>query len=70
MATIEKRSSSYRARVTIYQHGKREYLTKTFKTENEAKIWGTTLELEKGKGKQSLIKIHSSRPFIIFMFKL
>lgn len=51
MATIEKRSSSYRARVTIYQHGKREYLTKTFKTENEAKVWGTTLELEKGKGK-------------------
>lgn len=51
MATIEKRGSSYRARVTIYQHGKRDYLTKTFKTENEAKVWGTTLELEKAKGK-------------------
>ena len=51
MATIEKRGSSYRARVTISQHGKRDYLTKTFKTENEAKVWGTTLELEKAKGK-------------------
>lgn len=39
MATIEKRGSSYRARVTIYQNGKRDYLTKTFKTENEAKVW-------------------------------
>ena len=28
MASIEKRGSSYRARVTIYQHGKRDYLIK------------------------------------------
>ena len=50
MASIEKRGSSYRARVTIYQHGKRDYLTKSFKTEQEAKVWGTTLELQKAKG--------------------
>lgn len=50
MASIEKRGSSYRARVTIYQHGKRDYLTKSFKTEKEAKVWGTTLELQKAKG--------------------
>lgn len=51
MANIEKRGSSYRARVTIYKHGKRDYLSKTFKTENEAKVWATTLELQKAKGK-------------------
>ena len=50
MASIEKRGSSYRARVTIYKHGKRDYLTKSFKTEQEAKVWGTTLELQKAKG--------------------
>ena len=50
MASIEKRGSSYRARVTIYKNGKRDYLTKSFKTEQEAKVWGTTLELQKAKG--------------------
>ena len=50
MASIEKRGASYRARVTIYKHGKRDYLTKSFKTEQEAKVWGTTLELQKAKG--------------------
>lgn len=50
MSNITKRGSSFRARVTIYQHGKRDYLTKTFKTEKEAKVWATTLELQKAKG--------------------
>ena len=50
MASIIKRGKSYRAIVSITEHGKRNFLTKTFKTENEAKVWGTTLELQKAKG--------------------
>ena len=69
MATIEKRGSSYRARVTIYQHGKRDYLTKTFKTENEAKVWGTTLELEKKQKVKLLhIKTHFLKISITYMY--
>ncbi|MBI1705123.1 integrase, partial [Lactobacillus crispatus] len=34
----------------FYSLGKRDYLTKSFKTEKEAKVWSTTLELQKAKG--------------------
>ncbi|CCI81214.1 tyrosine-type recombinase/integrase [Lactobacillus hominis] len=51
MASIEKRGSSYRARISIYSHGKAGYISKTFKTKREAKIWATTLELQKAQGK-------------------
>lgn len=46
MASIEKRGSSYRARISIYSHGKAGYISKTFKTKREAKVWATTLELQ------------------------
>lgn len=50
MANITKRGSSYRARISTYSHGKRDYLTKTFNTEREAKIWAMQQELSKAKG--------------------
>lgn len=51
MATIQQRGkSSFRARVSITDKGKRSYLTKTFSNEKDAKIWATTLELQKAKG--------------------
>lgn len=52
MANIEQRGKHFRARVTIYKHGKRDYLTKTFQTKDEAKIWAMQLELSKAKGHQ------------------
>lgn len=51
MSNIEKRgNNSFRVRVSVTNHGKRSYLTKTFSTEIEAKVWATTLELQKAKG--------------------
>lgn len=52
MSNITKRGNSFRTRVSITTHGKRDYLTRTFQTEEEAKIWTLKLELDKASGKQ------------------
>ena len=52
MPTIEKRGKhSFRARVSVMEHGKQKQLTKTFTTKSEAKIWAHQQEVLKGKGK-------------------
>ena len=52
MSFIQKRGNSFRAMVSVTQHGKRDLLTKTFNSEEEAKIWALRLELDKASGKQ------------------
>lgn len=52
MSTIEKRGKkSFRARVSIMQHGKQKQISKTFKTKSDATIWAHEQEILKGKGK-------------------
>ncbi|MTB36801.1 tyrosine-type recombinase/integrase [Streptococcus uberis] len=52
MSTIEKRGKkSFRARVSITEHGKQKQISKTFKTKAEAKLWAQEQEILKGKGK-------------------
>ncbi|MBP2057225.1 hypothetical protein J2Z60_000389 [Lactobacillus colini] len=38
MANIEQRGKHFRARITFYKNGKRDYLTKTFQTKMKQKF--------------------------------
>lgn len=51
MATITKRSNSYRATVSLYKKGEYKRETKTFSNRKDAELWTLEMELEKGRGK-------------------
>ena len=62
MPTIEKRGQkSFRARVSIMEHGKQKQVTKTFTTKSEAKTWAHQQEVLKGKGKNMYCIFGGSR---------
>ena len=53
MPTIEKRGKhSFRARVSVMEHGKQKQLTKTFTTKSEAKNLGAPTRSPQRKRKE------------------
>lgn len=52
MPSIIKRGNSYRAQISLYNHGQHKKLTKSFSSKKEATRWALENELEKGNGKQ------------------
>ena len=52
MPSIIKRGISYRAQISLYNHGQHKKLTKSFSSKKEATRWALENELEKGNGKQ------------------